>query len=85
MTVIASFINFIFYALTLAIIVYAFTSFFLQPYHPVRRALSFIDSLLDPIRRVIPPIAGLDFSPLILILLLQLLQTVIVNLILSLR
>ena len=79
MTILATFLNFAFNVLTFAVVVYAFTSFFLQPYHPIRRMLSFVETLLNPIRRVLPPIAGLDFSPLVLILLIQLIQTLIVN------
>lgn len=38
-----------------------------------------LDPLLDPIRRVLPPTGGLDFSPLVLLIALQLLQTLLVN------
>jgi len=36
--------------------------------------------LLNPICRLVPPIMGLDFSPLILLLLLQLIESILVNL-----
>ena len=85
MTILATLVNFAFNVLTFAIIVYAFTSFFLPPYHPIRRMLGFVDALLNPIRKVLPPIGGLDFSPLVLILLLQLVQTLIVNLLVRFR
>ena len=35
--------------------------------------------ILDPIRRIMPPIGGLDFSPWIAILLLSLVQRVVTN------
>ncbi|RBP49761.1 YggT family protein [Arenicella xantha] len=41
-------------------------------YHPVLAVANSIGQpLLDPARRLIPPIAGLDFSPVIVLLLLQ--------------
>jgi YggT family protein len=40
-----------------------------------------VDPMLDPIRRVMPPIAGLDFSPLILWLLVRLIDGLLVQLI----
>lgn len=55
------------------VIAYSLLSFFLPPYHPVREALGrIVDPFLEPIRRVLPPASGLDFSPLILILAVQL-------------
>jgi len=36
--------------------------------------------LLTPIRRVMPPVGGLDLSPLVAILLLTLVQTLVINL-----
>jgi YggT family protein len=46
--------------------------FVMNPYHPVRQALdSIVEPLLTPIRRVLPPTAGFDLSPLVLILLIR--------------
>ena len=51
------------------VIVASILSFFLPPYHPVREALDrIVDPFLDPIRRVVPMVGTLDFSPLVLIL-----------------
>ncbi|HMV27766.1 MAG TPA: YggT family protein [Anaerolineales bacterium] len=48
-------------------------SFFLPPYHPVREALGkIVDPFLNPIRSLMPSGGGLDFSPLILILIIEL-------------
>jgi len=45
------------------------------PRHPLHRALNHIvDPLLNPIRAVVPTGMGMDFSPLIAMLLLSLLQ-----------
>jgi YggT family protein len=58
--------------LVLLIIVSVILSYFMDPYHPVRRALNrLVEPLLTPIRRVVPLIGMLDISPLILIILIQ--------------
>lgn len=58
--------------LTLLVFIYSLLSFFLDPYHPIRVTLGrIIEPLLLPIRKIVPPISGLDFSPLILMILLQ--------------
>lgn len=54
-------------------------SFFLPPYHPVREALDrLVDPFLAPIRRVVPLAGTLDFSPLILILAVDLLSRILI-------
>jgi len=69
----ALFITFFQQALILIIIIYTVLSFVMSPYHPVRVALArVIEPMLQPIRRVVPPVSGLDLSPLILIILVQL-------------
>jgi YggT family protein len=56
-------------------------SFFLPPYHPVREALDrIVDPFLNPIRRILPMAGTLDFSPLVLILVVQLLAGILVSL-----
>ncbi len=71
--------------LSFLIFVYSLLTFFLDPYHPVRRTIGqFIEPLLAPIRRVVPPVGGLDFSPLILIVLLQVLGALLRAILLSL-
>jgi YggT family protein len=53
-------------------------SYFMDPYHPLRQALDgIVGPLLAPIRSIMPFMGGVDFSPLILILLLQLLANVL--------
>jgi YggT family protein len=65
----------------LLVIVQALLSFVLDPYHPIRQKLNqIVDPFLQPIRRVVPPIANLDFSPLVLIIILQLLDGFLVRL-----
>ena len=65
----------------LLVIVQALLSFVMDPYHPIRQKLNqIVDPFLQPIRRVVPPIANLDFSPLVLIIILQLLDGFLVRL-----
>ena len=47
-------------------------SYFMDPYHPVRQGVdNLVRPLLDPIRKVVPPVGMLDLSPLVLIILIQ--------------
>jgi len=80
------FINALSQLLVLLVIVAVILSYFMDPYHPVRRSIdSVVEPILAPIRRVVPLLGGLDFSPLILIILIQLLSTIIVRLLLTVR
>jgi len=68
------------YILVLVVIISVFLSYFMDPYHPVRRGVnSIVEPMLAPIRRVIPPVGMMDFSPLILIILIQLITRLIVG------
>jgi len=64
---------------TVAIVVYALLSFIAPgTYSPAVGLLSSLcNPLLEPVRRVLPPLGGLDFSPLVLILALQALKILI--------
>jgi YggT family protein len=67
--------------LTLVVFVDVILSFVLNPFHPVRRALdSVVEPMLAPIRRVLPPAGGLDFSPAVLMILIQIIGRVLVSL-----
>ncbi|MCB0102393.1 MAG: YggT family protein [Anaerolineales bacterium] len=57
---------------TWVVVANSILSFFLPPFHPVREALErIVGPFLNPIRSTMPSAGGLDFSPLILILLIQ--------------
>ncbi len=70
---------------TFLVLAHVILSYFLNPYHPIR---SFIDQLveplLSPIRRIVPTIGMMDFSPVILIILVQFLSGFLVKFILGL-
>jgi YggT family protein len=79
-------INIVSELLTLLVFIAVILSFFMDPYHPIRRGVdNIVEPMLAPIRRVVPLIGMLDFSPLILILLIQLIKTLLVSLLLNLR
>jgi len=62
------------------VIVSILLSFFLDPYHPVRQGVdNLVRPLLDPIRRVVPPVGMLDFSPLVLIILIQVVSRLLIS------
>lgn len=63
---------------TIFIVIYSFISFILSPYHPIRETMArVIEPLIAPIRRVVPPVGGLDFSPLILMVLVQIVGSIL--------
>lgn len=66
---------------TVAIIVYALLSFIAPgTYSPVVGMVSALcNPLLQPVRRILPPVGGLDFSPLVVILGLQALKILILS------
>lgn len=81
MNFVANFVEILVQALELAIIADAILSFFVDPYHPVRKFTgAIVNPLLDPIRRVIPNVGMFDISPLVLLILVQILGGLLVNL-----
>jgi YggT family protein len=82
---IATIVQLIVYGLTLVVFIDVLLAFVLNPFHPLRRALdSVVEPMLVPIRRIVPLAGGLDFSPAILIILIQILGRVLVTLLASL-
>jgi len=62
--------------IVLLVIVKIILSYFMDPYHPIRRTLdNLVEPMLAPIRRVVPLIGMFDFSPLVLISLVQILSS----------
>ena len=81
---IARVINVIVQLITLVVIVKVFLSYFMSPYHPLRYNLDrIVDPILNPIRRLIPSVGMLDLSPIILIVIVQILGRIIVALLIS--
>jgi YggT family protein len=79
-------INIVSQLLVLLVFISVILSYFMDPYHPIRRGVdNIVEPMLSPIRRVVPAVGMLDFSPLVLILLIQLLKSLLVTLLLNLR
>lgn len=84
MVVLAEVIHRVIQLLIIIVIVQAVLSFFMDPYHPVRMWLDrIVNPFLKPIRRIVPPVGNVDFSPVVLIILLQILDSILNRLILS--
>ena len=72
------FLSLLINATTSLLLLYCVMSWFVPPDFPLRRWIDgFINQLLDPIRRIVPNIGMFDISPIILMLILQLLQRVV--------
>jgi YggT family protein len=82
-----SLINFlftIFYVLLFANIIFSWIR--PNPYHPVygpiiRFVYAVTEPVLNPVRRLLPTMGGLDFSPMIVLILARLIQQALVRLI----
>jgi YggT family protein len=74
-------INIIIQLITVLVIVKVFLSYFMDPFHPVRLWIDrLVEPMLRPIRRVIPPIGMLDISPIILIVIIQIVGRILLSL-----
>lgn len=77
-------VNLLSQVLTVLIIAQAIMSYFVSPYHPVREALDrLLDPLYAPIRRFLPQTGMLDFSPLVLIILVQIISRLLISIFLQ--
>jgi YggT family protein len=85
MNILILFVSAIFQLLFWLVIIAVILSYFMDPYHPIRRAVdSVVEPMLAPIRRVVPLVGMLDFSPFILLLLIQLLRNIIIRILIAL-
>ncbi len=72
--------------LILLLILSVILSYFMDPYHPLRRGLDrIVEPMLTPIRRVVPLVGMIDFSPLVLIILIQIVASLIIRVLITLR
>lgn len=68
----------LFQLLTLIVLIKVILSYFMSPYHPVREFFDrIVEPFLQPIRRVLPSTGMIDFSPLVLFLVIQILDVLI--------
>jgi YggT family protein len=67
--------------LTLLVIVKVILSYFMSPYHPVRETIDrIVEPMMAPVRRIVPPMGMMDFTPFIFIILLRLIRMVLFSL-----
>ena len=86
MTFLLYLIHYFFQILLLVIIIDAVLTFFMSPYHPIRQFLDrIVNPLLAPIRRILPVMANIDFSPIVLLIIIQVVDSLLSNLILSIK
>lgn len=80
-----SLVNYISIGLSLLLIAYVVLSYFMDPFHPVRATINrIVEPVLNPIRRILPQTGMVDFSPLVAIILIQVIEFVLVRLLISL-
>ena len=72
MNFLISFITILSQVLSFAVLAHVILSYFLDPYHPIRQAIDRVVSpMLNPLRRIIPNVGMFDFSPMVLLLIIQ--------------
>ncbi len=70
--------------LSVLVIIHSLLSFILPFDNPVRLAIGkIIDPMLQPIRRMVRPVGGLDFSPMVLLLLIYVVEMLLQRLIVA--
>lgn len=73
-------INLVANILVILVIAKVLVSYFLDPYHPIRRALdNLVEPFLAPIRNILPSTGMIDFSPMVLILLIEIFVRIIIS------
>jgi YggT family protein len=76
----AQLINMLSSVITLLVFIYILSTWVFPPYHSFRRSLaSLVEPMLNPIRRIIPPVGMFDFSPFILLVLVQVVAMVLIQ------
>lgn len=74
------FINLLVQVITILVLAKVILSYFMSPYHPIRETIDrIVNPFLEPIRRILPSTGMIDFSPLVLLVLLQLLRRVVLS------
>ena len=81
MQFLVSFIQILFITLNIAILARILLTWIpIDPFHPIVRILNQItEPILGPARRIIPPIGGIDFSPIIVLFLLSIVERLLLN------
>ncbi len=82
MSVVSSYINILATVLTLAVFIRALLSWIMpNDSSGLTRVLAEItDPVLGPIRRILPPVSGIDFSPIVAMIVIQVISNILINL-----
>ena len=84
MAFVAQIINILSQLITLLVLLKVILSYFMSPYHPVRQTVDgIVEPLLAPIRRMMPQTGMLDFSPMVLIILVQIVARLLIGLLIA--
>ncbi|MCP5095509.1 MAG: YggT family protein [Chloroflexi bacterium] len=89
MGILINFINILYYALyflILARIIFSFVR--VSPYHPtwgpiLRFVHQATEPIMAPVRNILPPMGGLDFSPILILFVASFLRRLLISIILS--
>lgn len=85
MAFIIDLISLVFTLLWLLVLAHVIVSWVLSPWHEVRRFLdSLVEPLLAPIRRLLPQAGGIDFSPLVLLIVLDIIRRLLIGVLIGL-
>ena len=77
-------VGLVFTILSIVVLADVIVAWILDPYHPVRSFLdSIVQPMLDPIRRILPPVSGIDFSPFVLLIVLRIVQNLVLRILVS--
>jgi len=80
MNLIVEMVGLVFTFLWIVVLADVIVSWILDPFHPIRRFLdSIVHPILDPIRRLVPPVGGVDLSPLILLIVLDIARRLVLG------
>jgi YggT family protein len=64
-----------------SVVIYVFLSYFLDQYHPIRQAMgTILEPILNRIRPILPDTGALDLSPLVLIIVVELITRALIGL-----
>ena len=71
---------------SLLIIAKVLLSYFMSPYHPIRQTIDqVVEPLLSPIRNRMPMIGMFDFSPIVLLIIIQIVEFLLITVFITFR
>jgi YggT family protein len=81
MSWLASFVSLLFWALELAILIRVLMSWIRpNPYNPFVQAIYQItEPIMGPLRRIIPPLGMIDITPMVALIILQIVQGIVLS------